>query len=219
MRCGALGADIRYLGQRRLSTPRDRSGPRRRRDALDSVAIRGDVSSQFLSALLMALPMLAGAARRRSPSRSPASSISKPYVAITTNLMGRFGVAVAQDGWRRVRGSAQAPLREPRDDPRRGRRVGGVVLSRRGSDRRRPGARHRGRARIRSRATSRSPTCWRGWVPTSAAVTTGSRHGRTSARRHDHRLRRDSRRGDDARGRRAVRAGADDAARHRAAGG
>ena len=84
--------------------------------------------------------------------------ISKPYVAITTNLMQRFGVTVAQDGWRSFRYPRRA-LREPRHDPRRGRRVDGLVLPRRRRDRRRSRARHRrrprldpGRRRVRRRA-------------------------------------------------------------------
>ena len=60
--------------------------------APDRVAVRGDVSSQFLSALLMALPLLAS---RRGAALSidvVGELISKPYVAITTNLLARFGV-------------------------------------------------------------------------------------------------------------------------------
>jgi 3-phosphoshikimate 1-carboxyvinyltransferase len=58
--------------------------------------VRGDVSSQFLTALLMALP-LSG-----SPSRIEVQGelISKPYVEITLNVMRRFGVEVGRTGWR-----------------------------------------------------------------------------------------------------------------------
>jgi 3-phosphoshikimate 1-carboxyvinyltransferase len=61
-----------------------------------SVRVRGDVSSQFLTALLMALP-LAG-----SPSRIEVEGelISKPYVDITLNVMRRFGVEVKRVAWR-----------------------------------------------------------------------------------------------------------------------
>ena len=62
----------------------------------DIVEVRGDVSSQFLTALLMALPLCKGSTRVRVKGEL----ISKPYVEITLNLMRRFGVDVACDGWR-----------------------------------------------------------------------------------------------------------------------
>ncbi len=59
------------------------------------VKVRGDVSSQFLTALLMALPL------SRAPSRIEVQGelISKPYVEITLNVMRRFGVDAAQSGF------------------------------------------------------------------------------------------------------------------------
>ena len=59
--------------------------------------VRGDVSSQFLSALLMALPLLG----RRSVVAVEGELISKPYVEITLNVMKRFGVEVRRSDWRR----------------------------------------------------------------------------------------------------------------------
>ena len=58
--------------------------------------VRGDVSSQYLSALLMAAP-LAGAETRIEVE---GELISRPYVEITLNLMRRFGVEVKRDGWK-----------------------------------------------------------------------------------------------------------------------
>ena len=57
----------------------------------DVVKIRGDVSSQFLTALLMALPLVA-----REPIRIEVIGdlISRPYIDITLKLMARFGVKV-----------------------------------------------------------------------------------------------------------------------------
>jgi len=68
------------------------------------VRVRGDVSSQFLTALLMAMP-LAG-----KPSRIEVQGelISKPYVEITLNVMRRFGVEVKRTGWRYFDVPAQA---------------------------------------------------------------------------------------------------------------
>ncbi len=64
-----------------------------------SVKVRGDVSSQFLTALLMALPL----AGRESVIEVEGELISKPYVEITLNMMRRFGVDVKHEGWRRFR--------------------------------------------------------------------------------------------------------------------
>ena len=63
------------------------------------VEVRGDVSSQFLTALLMALP-LAGTA---SSVNVQGELISKPYVEITLSVMRRFGVEVQRDGWKAFR--------------------------------------------------------------------------------------------------------------------
>jgi 3-phosphoshikimate 1-carboxyvinyltransferase len=58
----------------------------------DLVKVRGDVSSQFLTALLMALPLVAV-----KPVRIEVIGelISRPYIDITLRLMARFGVHVA----------------------------------------------------------------------------------------------------------------------------
>ena len=58
----------------------------------DVVKVRGDVSSQFLTALLMALPLVA-----KDPVRIEVIGelISRPYIDITLKLMTRFGVTVA----------------------------------------------------------------------------------------------------------------------------
>jgi 3-phosphoshikimate 1-carboxyvinyltransferase len=65
----------------------------------ETVKVKGDVSSQFLTALLMALP-LAGAASRIDVE---GELVSKPYVEITLNAMRRFGIEVARDEWRTFR--------------------------------------------------------------------------------------------------------------------
>jgi 3-phosphoshikimate 1-carboxyvinyltransferase len=59
------------------------------------VKVRGDVSSQFLTALLMALPL----SGKKSTIEVQGELISKPYVEITLNVMRRFGVDVRRDGW------------------------------------------------------------------------------------------------------------------------
>jgi 3-phosphoshikimate 1-carboxyvinyltransferase len=60
------------------------------------VRVRGDVSSQFLTALLMALPL----AGKDSAIVVEGDLISKPYVEITLNVMQRFGISVKRDAWR-----------------------------------------------------------------------------------------------------------------------
>jgi 3-phosphoshikimate 1-carboxyvinyltransferase len=59
------------------------------------VAVRGDVSSQFLSGLLMAAPMMAPAAGLTIGVRG--TLISQPYVQMTVALMQRFGIDVRQE--------------------------------------------------------------------------------------------------------------------------
>jgi 3-phosphoshikimate 1-carboxyvinyltransferase len=56
--------------------------------------IRGDVSSQFLSALLMALPVARGAAHEATMVALTTPLVSRPYADITLRLMRRFGVDV-----------------------------------------------------------------------------------------------------------------------------
>ncbi len=109
----ALGADIRYLGQPGFPPLAIGPGNLVAPTAPDRVRVRGDVSSQFLSALLMALPLLA---QRRGVALSvdvAGELISRPYVAITTNLLARFGVAVEQDGWSSFRLPATARYASP----------------------------------------------------------------------------------------------------------
>ena len=59
------------------------------------IQIRGNVSSQFLTALLMALPLT----KQQATIEVVGELISKPYIEITLNLMARFGVIVQRDGW------------------------------------------------------------------------------------------------------------------------
>jgi 3-phosphoshikimate 1-carboxyvinyltransferase len=61
------------------------------------MSVRGNVSSQFLTALLMAAPLMAKT--HAVTIDVDGELISRPYIEITLNLMRRFGVAVEQDGW------------------------------------------------------------------------------------------------------------------------
>jgi 3-phosphoshikimate 1-carboxyvinyltransferase len=92
----AIGARIDYLGADGYPPLALHPGIL----ALDRpVPVRGDVSSQFLTALLMALPL----SGRDTAIEVQGELISKPYVEITLNLMQRFGVKVERDGWRAFR--------------------------------------------------------------------------------------------------------------------
>ncbi|MFG6413238.1 bifunctional 3-phosphoshikimate 1-carboxyvinyltransferase/cytidylate kinase [Roseateles sp. DC23W] len=65
--------------------------------ALDApVKVRGDVSSQFLTALLLALPLVA---EKDIRIEVIGELISKPYIEITLALLARFGIAVRREGW------------------------------------------------------------------------------------------------------------------------
>ncbi len=86
------GADIRYEAQEgypplRIGEYRP-SGVRR-------IPVQGNVSSQFLTALLMALPLTAQA----HEIEVRGELISKPYIDITLKLMAQFGVKVEHDDY------------------------------------------------------------------------------------------------------------------------
>lgn len=63
------------------------------------IEVSGAVSSQFLTALLIAAPLAARQLSRDINIKVVGDLISKPYVLITLNLMARFGVHVERDGW------------------------------------------------------------------------------------------------------------------------
>ena len=62
------------------------------------IRVRGDVSSQFLTALLMALPLVA---QQDMYIEVVGELISRPYIEITLNLLARFGIRVRREGWQR----------------------------------------------------------------------------------------------------------------------
>ncbi len=88
---GQLGADIIYLGNKGF--PPLKIAPARL--AGDIVKVRGDVSSQFLTGLLMALPLTGQTVRVEVVGEL----ISKPYIEITLAMMAQFGVVVERQGW------------------------------------------------------------------------------------------------------------------------
>ena len=101
-----VGAEVDYLqnegfpplkispGDIRIATP---------------IRVRGDVSSQFLTALLMALPLTG----QEAVIEVIGELISKPYIEITLNLMACFGVEVKREGWQRFVVPAASRYRSP----------------------------------------------------------------------------------------------------------
>ena len=88
-----LGCSIDYLGKDGFPPLHLKPG----KLALNKpIAVRGDVSSQFLTALLMALPLVAEQDIRLEVT---GELISKPYIEITLNLLARFGIRVRREGW------------------------------------------------------------------------------------------------------------------------
>ncbi|MED5618581.1 bifunctional 3-phosphoshikimate 1-carboxyvinyltransferase/cytidylate kinase [Ideonella sp. BN130291] len=94
-----LGCNIDYLGTEGYPPLRLSGQPGGRLTTAAPIRVRGDVSSQFLTALLLALPLVS----QDGPITVEVEGelISKPYVEITLNLLRRFGITVAQDGWSR----------------------------------------------------------------------------------------------------------------------
>jgi len=100
-----LGARIDYLGQTGFPPlqihPAELAG--------DVTRVRGNVSSQFLTGLMMALPLR----QRMTTIEVVGELISKPYIGITLAMLRRFGIEVAQDGWQKFTVSASARYQSP----------------------------------------------------------------------------------------------------------
>ncbi len=107
----ALGCGVDYLGADGYPPLRVHGSGGGLAAAAAPIRVRGDVSSQFLTALLLALPLVA--AERAIEVEVVGELISRPYVEITLNLLARFGVAIERDGWRRFTVPAGAAYRSP----------------------------------------------------------------------------------------------------------
>ncbi len=88
-----LGAKIRYDGNPGYPPLSIEAGEWKG----DRVAIRGNISSQFLTALLMAAPL----AGRPLTIDVEGELVSRPYIALTLDTMARFGVTVENDRFQR----------------------------------------------------------------------------------------------------------------------
>jgi len=100
-----LGARIDYLGEEGFPPlkihPAEIAG--------DTTEVRGNVSSQFLTGLLMALPLR----QRNTTIEVVGELISKPYIGITLAMLRRFGVDIARNGWQGFGVPAAARYQSP----------------------------------------------------------------------------------------------------------
>jgi 3-phosphoshikimate 1-carboxyvinyltransferase len=102
-----LGCQIDYL-ENTGYPPLHIGVPQLRLDA--PIQVRGDVSSQFLTALLMALPLVA---QQDVVIEVTGELISRPYIEITLNLLARFNVQVRREAWQRFTIPAGNKLSSP----------------------------------------------------------------------------------------------------------
>jgi 3-phosphoshikimate 1-carboxyvinyltransferase len=94
-----LGCDVQDLGTPGYPPLRLRGQAGGSLATAAPIRVRGDVSSQFLTALLLALPLVS--AEREIAIEVDGELISKPYIDITLKLLARFGIEVQQSGWER----------------------------------------------------------------------------------------------------------------------
>lgn len=94
-----LGCPVDCLGQPGYPPLRLGNGQPHPLKLAEPIRVRGDVSSQFLTALLLALPLVAQT--QDITIEVVGELISRPYIEITLNLLERFGVRVQRDGWQR----------------------------------------------------------------------------------------------------------------------
>lgn len=100
-----LGADIVYLGQEGYPPLEIRPAP----VCAGEVTVKGNVSSQFLTGLLIALPLTG----RQIGVTVEGELISRPYVDLTISLMARFGVHVVREGRQRFTVDGSQTYRSP----------------------------------------------------------------------------------------------------------
>lgn len=87
-----LGSDITYLGNEGFPPLEIKAA----KIQANSLEVRGDVSSQYLTSLLIASPLIG----EMLTIEVTGKLISRPYINLTLALMLRFGVEIEQDAWR-----------------------------------------------------------------------------------------------------------------------
>ena len=94
-----LGCQIDYTGE--AGFPPLRISAAKSFDLNEPIQVRGDVSSQFLTALLLALPLVAKDAKQNIVIEVLGELISKPYIEITLNLLAKFGIQIEREAWQK----------------------------------------------------------------------------------------------------------------------
>jgi len=103
------GADISYLGNPGFPPVEIRPAALLDQAGIQTVTVKGDVSSQFLTGLLMALPL----SGKKSIINVSGTLISQPYIELTLAQMRHFGVQVEHSGWQQFIIPAQQKYRSP----------------------------------------------------------------------------------------------------------
>lgn len=101
----ALGADIHYQGNAGFPPLRIHGRPL----AGGTVGIRGNISSQYLTALLMIAPLL----QDDLTIEVDGELVSKPYIDITLHTIARFGVEITHTHYQRFQVRGRQQYRSP----------------------------------------------------------------------------------------------------------
>ncbi|MCA6217799.1 bifunctional 3-phosphoshikimate 1-carboxyvinyltransferase/cytidylate kinase [Ideonella sp. B7] len=94
-----LGCPVTDLGEPGFPPLQVGDGTLHALNTATPIRVRGDVSSQFLTALLLALPLVT--ADGPVTIEVDGELISKPYIDITLRLLARFGITVQREGYQR----------------------------------------------------------------------------------------------------------------------
>ncbi|MEK6735629.1 MAG: 3-phosphoshikimate 1-carboxyvinyltransferase [Pseudomonadota bacterium] len=103
-----LGARIAYLGNSGFP-PLEIKPLSALDNDVNQITVKGDVSSQFLTGLLMALPLIG----KKSIIHVSGTLISQPYIELTLAQMQRFGVKVERQAWQQFTLPAGQIYRSP----------------------------------------------------------------------------------------------------------
>lgn len=104
-----LGANITYLGKPGFPPLEIRPVSSPVNSDINHITVKGDVSSQFLTGLLMALPL----SEKKSIITVSGTLISQPYIALTLTQMQCFGVQAEHTDWQQFILPAQQSYRSP----------------------------------------------------------------------------------------------------------
>lgn len=106
----SAGAAVRYLGEE--GYPPLAIG-QCDLNADSTIRVKGNVSSQYLTALLMAAPLWTAEHKKPLQIEVEGVLISQPYIAITLDMMRSFGVEVINRDWQQFEIPADALYRSP----------------------------------------------------------------------------------------------------------